>query len=99
MKNSVVLSLLLLASFSASAGDLKSFTLETGEKISVKKEIKTIFTGINSQIEMIELKDGSIIYDTEIRSLNFEDRVQNSGTFQNGGSLFLSATGDGSGGG
>lgn len=102
----LLLSLLISTSLYASDNKIISFTLVNGAKLSALKDVKKVFTTQDNKIDLIELNNGEIFYDTEIlnTALELGDTVLNNlpidslRIFNDTGRV-LAVTGDGSGGG
>lgn len=93
-----ILLLLTITSLASLGSEIKSFTLENGKTVDLKHEVKLVFEEPNGKIEMIELKNGDIHYDTDIKSINLkQSEVFKFETIL--GNTILRASGDGSGGG
>lgn len=114
MKTMLMLTSLMICFGAQANHELVSFTLESGKKVSTAEEVKQIFKGSNDRIDMIELKNGSIFYDTEIKNTTIrlqgnayslpvdQIRILNSnlGSINfNDARLRMATAGDGSGGG
>ena len=68
MKYSLLILLVASAQLHASEPKVVSLTLESGEEISTQMDIKEIFKNADNKIDMLELRNGKIFYDTEIMS-------------------------------
>ncbi len=92
MKAKIVTVLFGLSISTMANTNIKSITLEDSGAVIPAKDIHAIWLKDNKHIDLVELNNGEIFYDTELSKVEYQNHTKAIGSWLEGG-------GDGSGGG